>query len=166
MRSLGLGLVTLAVLMAFPQISEARKEVHIGTSLSEKFFSGYWGDKIWEGRDFQPYLGDETVKNRILWDQDKWTPQDWAKNEREAMVVLRHFYQAGILSRQYHDDNIPVLEVGEPFMRLSHTDRGRVLQFVDYIYKVTSQPDGMYFVRIKDVEKGLGTFNKAGFQQY
>lgn len=168
MRGLVLALGVIAVL-AVPLAAQARKDDSAGNSFGEKLFEGYWGDKIWEGYHFEPYLGDQPIKNRILWDRDQWTPQDWIKDVGgDPRGVVRDLYDTGILTNQYKDgDNIPVLEVGEKFLRLSNTDRIRVLRFVDYVYGVTKEKDGMFFVYSQTYEdKPLGTYDKRGFQQY
>jgi hypothetical protein len=168
MRIFGFALILISFAIGFSLPAHAKKDTNTGSSFVGKLFSGYWGDKIWEGQDFQPYLADQPIKNRIVWDRDNWTPQDWIDDVGgDARYVMRDLFGYGILTRQYRDGEIPVLEVGEPYLRLSHTDRLRVLRFVDHIFEITKEPNGMFFVYLKDVDdEPLGTYGNRGFQHY
>jgi hypothetical protein len=162
-------LVLLTVLVFVPQAAYAIKSsAAVGSrTWVDKLLEGYWGDKNWEGYEFQPYLADEPIKNRILWDRDKWQPQEWAKDAAEAHKVMRALYDGGILTNQFHRDGVPYLEVSDSYLRLSNTDRIRILRFVDHVFEITRQPNGMFFVVMKDVDDApLGTYGKTGFQQY
>ena len=119
--------------------------------------------------DFEPYLGDQKINNRALWDGDEWTPQDWLKEEGDAKRIIRDFYEAEIITDQYKDsDDIPVLEVGDAFINLSSSYRYRVLRFVDHIFEITSsEENGTFYVFYAgNDDEALGLYNKHGFQSY
>ncbi len=128
-----------------------------------------WGANHWGEVDFYPYIGEEKIRQRSLWDGDTWTPEDWIKEAGDEKRVMRDLYASNILTKQYIDsDNIPVLEVGENFVKLAGVDQRRVLQFVDYIFEITpSEENGMFYViYTQDQSEPLGLYNKHGFQSY
>lgn len=119
--------------------------------------------------DFKPYLADQDIRKRSLWDNDNWKPQDWIDAVGGNKAVLNDFYDDGILTEQYTDgDNLPVLEVGETFMQLSSLDQRRVLQVVDHIFEITSsEENGSFYVYHHEKKSHpLGMYNKHGFQSY
>ncbi|PCJ98109.1 MAG: hypothetical protein COA45_08120 [Zetaproteobacteria bacterium] len=125
--------------------------------------------KPWSGDDFKPYLGEQQIRQSSLWEGDNWTPEDWLKEEGDEKRVMHDLYAANIVTDQYTDnDNIPVLEVGEQFMRMSGIDRYRVLQFMDHVFEITtSSPNGMFYVIYNlDDDDPVGLYNKHGFQRY
>ena len=140
-----------------------------GQSVADK--ATYWDFIYHEGykHNFDPYVGQQKLKQRSEADMDSWTPADWIVNPGDEKVVLRDFYTMGIIKEQYMDrDNIPVLRVGEPFVKLSSFDQKRVLRFIDYVFKITeSEENGMYYVVYDlDDDKPLGIFNKSGYLNY
>ncbi len=129
-----------------------------------------WWSSNWKNLEFKPYLGDERFVQPSLWEGDrKWTPEQWAKDAGSEQRIMRDFYATGIISDQYIDsDNIPVLVVGRKFMSLSGVDKRRVLDFVDYIFKITkNEKNGMFYVYYSELDDDpIGVYNKFGFQQY
>lgn len=128
----------------------------------------WWGGN-WQEVDFQPYIGEEQIRQRSLWDGDQWTPEAWIRDAGDEKRVMRSLYDANIVTGQYLDgDNIPVLEVGENFILLSGVDQIRVLKFVDHIFEIsTSEENGMFYVLFdQDDDEPLGLYNKYGFQKY
>lgn len=128
-----------------------------------------WGAQSWHDVDFHPYIGEEKIRQRSLWDGDNWTPEAWIKDAGDEKRIMRDLYAANILTEQYTDgDNIPVLEVGENFIKLSGVDQNRVLQFVDHIFQIsTAEENGMFYVMYeKEDDEPLGLYNKYGFQKY
>lgn len=129
---------------------------------------GWWGGN-WQDMDFHPYIGEEQIRQSSLWDGDTWTPEAWIKDAGDEKRVMRSLYDAQIVTDQYTDgDNIPVLEVGENFMKLAGVDQIRVLKFVDHIFEIsTSEENGMFYVLYEpDDGEPLGLYNKYGFQKY
>jgi hypothetical protein len=162
MRVFGFVFTFLMALVLMPQLSHAIKDSADDPEWSQS--------KPWQGNDFKPYLADQPIKNRMLWDRDTWTPELWiADAGGDERLILRDLYAGGILTQQYQNsDDIPVLEVGEPFLKLSHTDRIRVLRFIDYVFEITKEENGMFYVyyALAEDEKSLGIYDKRGFQQY
>ncbi len=128
-----------------------------------------WSSSHWKGQDFKPYLGNEKIGQRSLWDDDTWTPEAWIKDAGDEKRIMRDFYATGIIIEQYEDrDNIPVLEVGDKFIQLSGVDQRRILKFIDYIFEITSsEENGMFYIYYtKNSKEPLGIYNKYGFQAY
>jgi hypothetical protein len=66
----------------------------------------------WEGQDWDP----------AMWNKD-WTPE----------TAVRKFREADIIHAQYFEKNMPVVETGTMFYKISDLDRRRVLKlFADY----------------------------------
>lgn len=158
MRILGF-LLVFATLAVSVSDSQAR---------SQNSLWRWWGTN-WQSVDFHPYIGEEQIRQRSLWDGDTWTPEAWIKDAGDEKRVMRSLYDANILTGQYTDsDNIPVLEVGENFIKLAGVDQIRVLKFVDHIFQIsTSEENGMFYVLYAlDDDEPLGLYNKYGFQKY
>lgn len=130
----------------------------------------YWDALYHDGyeHNFEPYMGQQVLKQRSIWDNDTWTPEDWIDNPGDEKIILRDFYAIGLLKKQFVDGGIPVLRVGEKFVQLSGFDQRRVLEFIDYVFEITtSEENGMFYVYYeKDDDNPLGLYNKHGFQNY
>jgi hypothetical protein len=152
-------LTILAVfVVAMPNISHAQ---------AKPWVWGWWPSH-WKGLDFKPYLGDSQLTQRGIWDRDTWTPEAWIKDAGDEKRIMRDLYAVDILSDQYtNGDDIPVLVVGQNYMRLSGLDQRRILQFVDYVFKITSsEENGMFFVYYRENKsKEIGVYDKNGFQE-
>lgn len=138
-------------------------------AVAKKATKPLWRFTPGEKSDFTPYIGRQKLGQRSHKDDDTWTPQDWVKNEGDEKAIIRDFYEGGILVKQFIGrKNIPVLRVGEPFVRLSNFDQKRILDFIDYVFEITTTTeDGMYFVYYEaDDKEPLGLYNKHGFQSY
>jgi len=136
---------------------------------SEKPWVWGWWPSHWKGLDFKPYLGNQKIGQRSLWDNDDWTPEAWIKDAGDEKRIMRDFYATGIVVKQYEDsDDIPVLEVGDTFIQLSGIDRRRVLQFIDHVFEITkSEENGMFYVFYSEHDsEPFGIYNKYGFQPY
>ncbi len=158
MRSFSFLLLFALAIVGFSQASYAGKAT-------------YWDFIYHEGykHDFDPYVGQQKLKQRSTKDMDSWAPADWIDNPGDEKIILRDFYAMGIIKEQYMDhDNIPVLRVGDAFDRLATFDQKRVLEFVDYVFKITeSEKNGMFFVVYdRDDSEPLGVFNKSGYINY
>lgn len=114
----------------------------------------------------QPHLNDAKTPHSMQFHGDGWSPEVWAENAGGAEKVMGELYYAGIITDQYKDD-VPVLEVGRPFLQLSQQDQQRVTAFVDYVYGITtSKPQGMYYVLFKEkrIKKIIGVYSEQGLQ--
>ena len=157
MRILSFLLLFTVAVTGFAQLSHADKATH----WSYIYHDGY-------KHNFEPYIGEQVLKQRSTWDNDTWTPEDWIDNPGDEKIILRDFYAIGLLKKQFVDDGIPVLRVGEKFVQLSGFDQRRVLEFIDYVFEITtSEENGMFYVYYeKDDNDPLGLYNKHGFQNY
>lgn len=160
MRILSFLVVLALFATSFPDLSHARKTETCPWN---------WWSQNWKQQTFKPYLaGDGKLSQRGLWDNDTWTPEAWIKDAGDEKRIMHDLYATDIVSDQYTDENnIPVLVVGQNFMRLSGTDQRRILMFIDHIFKITSaEQNGMFFVFYREnEEKEIGVYDKNGFQQ-
>ena len=115
----------------------------------------------------QPYLNEAKIPHNNQWDGQNWHPEYWVEDKGSVAAVMDGFYDAGVIIDQYEDE-VPVLEVGRPFLQLSPLDQRRVVEFVDYAFKITEQkPHGIFYVIIDHKEKGkelLGLYTVNGLQ--
>lgn len=125
-----------------------------------------WWPEHWENLDWQPYLEDSKQAHNSQWDQKKWEPADWAAQKPGGSAeIIRGFYNAEILSGQYIDDEMPVLEVGPNFYHLSGYDKRRVAETVDDYYQITaSKLNGMYMIYDWRSKKPIGSYTAHGLQ--
>ncbi|GJL86191.1 MAG: hypothetical protein DHS20C02_19660 [Micavibrio sp.] len=115
--------------------------------------------------DVRPYLNDSKIPHNTQWDNDDWKPEDWIASKGSAKRVIDGFYAANIITDQYVDDDIPILEVGQGFMELSELEKRRVVMFVDHAFQVTSAaPDGMFLIHHQKSDEPLGIYTKNGLQ--
>ncbi|MGH1377785.1 MAG: hypothetical protein ACRBB3_03090 [Alphaproteobacteria bacterium] len=126
--------------------------------------------KISKEKTYKPYLAEEQIRQSSLWVGDKWSPEDWVKEDGDKKRIMQDLYESDILVRQYtNKDNIPVLEVGDQFMRMSGIDRNRVLEFMDHVFEITtSSKDGLFYIMYDQNgdDEMVGLYNKHGFQRY
>ena len=128
-----------------------------------------WWPQNWQDMNFEPHIGAQKILQRSVWDSDTWTPEQWINTPGDEKRIIHNFYKTHLITNQYTDgDNIPVLEVGPPFIQLSRLDRRRVLQFVDYVFNITAaEKDGMFYVLYAENRREpLGIYNRYGFQSY
>ena len=145
-------------LMAFMPIS-----VQAGTL-------GEFGKYIWgppKSEMIRPYLEEAKIPHNARWADDEWSPQDWIDSRGgNAVTVVNGLYEAGIISDQYFDDDIPVLEVGQEFLKLGAQDKRRVVAFIDEVFGVTKYANPpvimIYFHDKKNTP--VGVFNAQGLQ--
>lgn len=124
-----------------------------------------WWESHWEGLDFIPYQNGKHPHNS-QWESSKWQPRHWtAQRGGDAMEVVRGFYAADIVRRQYVDDDIPVLEVGPAFYMLGGQDQRRVAEMVDHVYNITgSKENGMFQLFDWKTGEPIGAYTRYGLQ--
>lgn len=118
-------------------------------------------------KDMTPYMNAEKIPLGQQYYDDDWSPADWIDDRGSAQNVIDDFYKAGIFTDQSEPDDkdIPVLEVGQPFLRLSQLDQQRVLKFFDTTYGVTNGPHGAFEIRLNDWRDTLlGLYTREGPQ--
>lgn len=115
---------------------------------------------------FQPHLEDAKTPHNVQWRDDDWQPQDWIAERGSAKAVMDGLYDAQIVTGQYTDRGVPVLEVGQGFMDLSGRDKRRVVKFVDHAFSVTANsPSGVFYVyHMADDNNPIGVYGRDGLQ--
>ena len=111
-----------------------------------------WWPSHWHNQDFKAYLEDSKMPHTTQWESglypgQQWHPQNWIDAEGSIRDVMDGFYANDIIKSQDVDGDMPVLVVGDGFMRLSGQDKRRVTDFIDYVFRVTTTaPAGMYTI--------------------
>ncbi|MCC7305782.1 MAG: hypothetical protein IT558_05935 [Alphaproteobacteria bacterium] len=127
-----------------------------------------WWPGHWDKDMARPHLEDGKMPHNSQWENDKWTPQDWTASRGSEMDVLQGLYDADILRDQYRNgDNIPVLQVGPNFLRLSGQEKRRVAAYIDQVFGITSSsPDGMFYIYLSRgwFADPIGTYTRRGLQ--
>ena len=100
-----------------------------------------WWPSHWHNQDFQPLLEDPKHPHNVQWQSglyaaQDWHPQNWIKAEGSVRGVMDGFYENDIIKNQDVDGDMPVLIVGDGFMRLSGQEKRRVTDFIDYVFNV------------------------------
>lgn len=135
---------------------------------------GWWPWHYWNLDFSKRYLEDGKTPHPSQWEFDAWTPDTWTNDRANEDAVIQGFYDTNILSRQYVDkglipilhkgEGIPVLEVGQNFLRLSDKDKRRVVAYVDSVWGITAKEGGMFYVNYKEWNKPIGIYTKNGLQ--
>jgi hypothetical protein len=112
----------------------------------------------------RPYLEEAKIPHNSQWADDQWRPQDWIDSRGgSAAAVIDGFYESGIITDQYTDGDIPVLEVGQRFLELSDQDKRRVAAFVDETFGITRQ-SGLFLINFHKNDTPVGVFTAQGLQ--
>ncbi len=113
----------------------------------------------------RPYLETAKIPHNSQWAHDDWTPQDWVETRGGKPInVINGLYEAQIITDQYTDDDVPVLEVGQAFLDLSTQEKYRVAAFVDSAYGITKKGKGAIMIRFHKRDIPIGIFTKDGLQ--
>lgn len=126
-------------------------------------------DYIWgpPQRDFvRPFLEEAKLPHNARWADDQWSPKDWIDSRAGSVrAVIDGFYRAEIITDQYFEDDIPVLEVGYGFLQLGTQDQRRVIAFMDEVFGVTkfSKPGVIHLLYEKN-NRPVGVFTSKGLQ--
>lgn len=111
----------------------------------------------------RPYLEEGKIPHNSQWADDQWSPQDWIEDRGSAKAVMDGLYSSGIITDQYTEDGIPVLEVGQRFLELSDQEKRRVASFVDVVFGITRQ-SGLYLIYFHKNDIPVGLFTVEGLQ--
>ncbi len=127
-----------------------------------------WGFGFDSPRPDRPLLETGKEPHNIQWefDNENWSPAEWADFHRgDTQEMLNRLMDAGIVTDQYKQDGVPVLEVGQPYLRLSGLEKRRVAEYIDFMYGVTKErEDGMFLIYREDTDEEIGYFTKHGLQ--
>jgi len=115
--------------------------------------------------EVRPYYEDSKIPHNVQWDYEGWNPQSWIADKGSAKAVMDDLYAGKIITKQYIDDEIPILEVGDGFMDLSTREKRRVAAFVDHVFGVTkTSPNGTFIVKRAGADDPIGLYTKHGLQ--
>lgn len=112
----------------------------------------------------KPGLYDGKTQHLAIYEMDDWTPEVWTENRGTEKAVMDDLYIHGIITNQFFDDEVPVLEVGQHFMELSGNDKRRVAAYVDHVFGITGRsPNGMFMIQHeKYCDEPIGYYTKEG----
>lgn len=141
--------------MVFPSLAQADPKPWIWS----------WGINHFDETDFsRRHMNDAKTPHNYQWEND-WSPQGWIDERGSAEALLEDFYKMNIITGQYDEDDVPVLEVGQGWIDLSARERLRVLKFVDYMYAITETvPDGTILLYHHKTKKPIGVYTVHGLQ--
>lgn len=127
-----------------------------------------WWDYIFTPAvpDFERfYEYDAKTPNVAMYDMDQWTPEVWTENRGSQEAVMNDLYINGIITDQYVDDEVPVLEVGQHFMELSGNDKRRVVAYIDSVFGITSNAEqGVIMLEHWKTSDVVGVYTRQGLQ--
>jgi hypothetical protein len=111
----------------------------------------------------RPELEDGKTPHNIQHEED-WSPQEWIDSKGSATAVVDGLYEAGIITDQWthYRTGVPIIEVGQGFMRLGGKDKRRVMEFMDYTYKLTEKYNGTILIEHKASGDSIGVYTKEG----
>lgn len=152
----------------------------LGASLVAMSTSSYAGSKPWphiswgsgyeksQNYDFVPYRDNGKKTHLQQWEHGTpWRPETWAaQHEGKEKQLLERFYVADILRERYEDGDVHVLVVGPNFYRLSSRDQSRIVEYADYIYKMSGDSHGFFYLEDWNSEARLGTYTAGYGLQY
>lgn len=122
---------------------------------------------------FTPEVQDTTryYQNRshemhmAIYEMDQWTPEVWTTNGGGEKSMMDKLYINGIITDQYIDDGVPVLEVGQHFMELAGNDQRRVVSYVDSVFGITQgHESGTIILNHWKADEAVGVYTRQGLQ--
>ncbi len=145
-------LTILAVLGALSTPAQARSKSWLDWILTPKM------------PDFErPIMLDGKTPHPQSWHNDQWSPENWTAARGTDKGVMDDLYASGIITDQYEEDGMPVLEVGPRFLQLSHSDQSKVASYVDDVFGITRlSEDGGFNIIYDPSDTVIGYYNAGG----
>lgn len=145
-------------LIAFVSDAQAAKKPNHFTSHT------LYGDGSETNYNLPSYsYGAYEAHNQGLLHHDGWQPEDWVYDNPNFMY--ERFVKTGLVTNQYLKRGSMVLEVSDLFVRLSDSDKIKVLKTVDYLHGVTKDyAKGYFLVRHKRTGRTLALYSGGNVQ--
>lgn len=152
-------LIFITVLVVLAPVQAADRPGYIGSGT-------FMGDGSETDYSIPPYLNDATTPINAQWDIVAWDPSRWGADDSDkGGTIMSRFYASGLVTDQDMDDDVPVLEVGDLFLRLSDGDKGRFLETIDALYGITrSAAAGSFVVEHDRTNDIIAVYGKHGIQ--
>ncbi len=113
----------------------------------------------------EPLLEGPKHPHNNQWEGSNWHPQQWVDFYGNPQTQLDRLEDTGIITGMGEKDDIPVLEVGHAFLRLSGQEKRRVVEYVDYVLDVTrTSPRGAMLVYDDYSNSYIGIYTDDGLQ--
>ena len=157
MRLLSIFLAALVLSLSFPA-APAHAEA--------KPWIWSWWPNHWKNQDFQYHLENGKHPHNSQWNKSLWTPEHWtARHDGNGERLIHDWYHAGIITGQYDEHDVPVVEVGPGFYRLGGEDKRRVAATIDHVYGITAMSDNSLFMLYDwNSKKPIGLYTRYGLQ--
>lgn len=122
-----------------------------------------WLMQVPEHYEFTPLKSNHDPQNDhpAQWAGQDWDPSMWNKDWTPELAI-RRFYAVRIFSAQYAEKNVPVLELGPTFWKLSDLDRRRAVKLLADYTHVLGQGHAMIVLRDWKTKDNLGEYTAKG----
>lgn len=133
-----------------------------------KFWVFGWPNAHWKTLDYeQRYMrGPVQRHSHVLPAPDNtrlWHPSDWTNQRgRDTGTLVRGWQNAGIIADYDLDEDVPLMEVGSGFYRLSDTDKSRVLKIFAAHTGIIWNRRGILRLRDARTGKVIGMYTAHG----
>lgn len=131
------------------------------------FFGLFRSHDHWRDLDFQPHLQNAKHPQNSQWSHGEtyqgWTAETWGIQRGGLGPVIETFFRNKIFTDKYTKNDLPAIEVGPNFYRLSGFDKRRVIKTVDKYYQVTARAGALYLYDWHSA-KPVGVYTRSGLQ--
>lgn len=104
---------------------------------------------------------DPKTQHPAAWDGQDWDTAAWNKNWTPE-VAIQKFFQARIFEKEYIKGNMPVLELGPTFYKISDLDRRRTLKLMTDSTGIFQQGYGLVTLVDWSTHDVVGTYTPKG----
>ncbi len=156
--------ILAVVILLIGAVSQAQAESKNWPIGWNSWFSGMYKYYHSRNSDFVPYVNTGKEVHLANLKDDNWSPDVWAHQYDDPKKVVENFYESGIITRQYSDDDVAILQVGPGFYHLSAIDQNRVAKYLEFIH---GQKGVDMFFKLQDwhTKEIIGVYNsKYGLQ--
>lgn len=113
--------------------------------------------------EFTPLVSNSDPKTQHpgAWDGQDWDPAQWNKSWTPE-VAIRKFFKARIFEKQYMKGDVPVVELGPTFYKISDLDRRRTLKLLTDNAGIFTQGYGQVALVDWSTHDVVGTYTPKG----
>ena len=127
-------------------------------------FLGFWWPSHWRDQDFQPYYEESIGPHNTQWDDNSlsdknWTPIEWARMDGgNGQRLVQKWFNADILRDDYMKKGVAHIVVGPNFYHLGGSDKRRVMETLDAVYKLTAKSPKMFLIEDWRTDRVIGEY--------
>jgi hypothetical protein len=163
-------LTILAIILALggAALAQAAEIRTANRSVAGDMLYPAWVTDVPAHYEFLPLVSNHDAQNQHpqQWEGQDWDTSAWNENWTPE-IALRKFYKADIFKAQYiNEKNVPVLELGPTFYKLSDLDQRRMLKLLADYNNIFSR--GFNVISLHDwyTKEIVGTYTAKGMQLY